>query len=95
MIEPLFAFQKKLIFPTLSLAISVGAVGSFIVFSLPFIQSFGAGYIVAGPLMHYFTYELGRQNEYYFYFNLGLGKLHLYLSTIVLNTSLGLIILSV
>ncbi len=45
--------------------------------------------ILAGPLTHYFIYELRNENEYYFYFNMGLNKIMLYASTVILNLIFG------
>jgi hypothetical protein len=85
MILPIIHFQQKLILPTLSVAVGVGIAGYFSIWSTPFIQGTGFGYILAGPLTHYFIYELRHPNEYYFYFNLGLNKSILYAATAFIN----------
>jgi hypothetical protein len=87
------AFQQKLILPTFCVALGIGIAGYFMVPSTPVIPGTGYGYILAGPVMHYFTYEVTYENEYYFYFNSGLTKIHLYASTLILNLTLSGLIL--
>jgi hypothetical protein len=89
----IIAFQKKLILPTFCVALGIGIAGYFMVWSTPLVQGTGYGYILAGPLTHYFIYEVRNENEYYFYFNLGLNKIMLYGSTVMLNLILGVLIL--
>ena len=93
MILPIMYFQQKLILPTLSVAVGVGIAGYFSIWSIPIIQGTGFGYILAGPLTHYFIYELRYPNEYYFYFNLGLNKSVLCTSTAFINFIIGGLIL--
>jgi hypothetical protein len=93
MISLIAAFQQKLLLPTFGLALGIGIAGYFMAPSIPIIQGTGYGYIFAGPVMHYFIYELRYENEYYFYFNSGLSKIHLYTSTIILNVTLSGLIL--
>ena len=85
----IFAFQQRLILPTFCIAIGIGIAGYFMVSSTPLTQGIGYGYIFAGPVTHYFIYEQRHESEYYFYFNLGLSKILLYSSTIILNLILG------
>ena len=89
----LLAFQQKLVLPTFCVAIGIGVTGYFMVWSTPIIEGIGFGYILAGPLTHYFVYDVRNENEYYFYFNAGLNKIALYSSTTVLNTLIGTLIL--
>jgi hypothetical protein len=93
MFRLIVAFHQKLILPTFCVALAIGIAGYFMVWSTPIIQGIGFGYILAGPLSHYFIYELRNDNEYYFYFNKGLEKTTLYITTVVLNSILGSIIL--
>jgi hypothetical protein len=59
------------------------------VWSTPIPKGIGFGYLVAGPVAHYFIYELRYKNEYYFYFNHGLDKFMLYASTLILNIAVA------
>ena len=93
MLAIISAFQQKLILPTLCVALAIGIAGYFMIWSTPLVQGTGFGYFLAGPLTHYFIYELRNENEYYFYFNLGLNKIVLYTSTVTLNLILGAVIL--
>lgn len=94
MIWLLVSFHQKLLLPTLCTAVAIGIAGYFMVWSTPIDQGTGFGYILSGPLTQFFLYDLRNPNEYYFYFNKGLSKLHLYVSSLVVNTILGAIILS-
>jgi len=93
MLASIVAFQQKLILPTFCVALGIGIAGYFMVTSIPVVQGTGFGYILAGPLTHYFIYELRNENEYYFYFNMGLNKIILYGSTVILNLIFGAMIL--
>ena len=93
MLPAVIAFQQKLILPTFCLAIAIGIAGYFMLWSTPLVRGTGFGYILAGPLTHYFIYELRNENEYYFYFNMGLNKTMLYASTVIINLIFGGLIL--
>ena len=93
MLARVVAFQQKLILPTFCVALAIGIAGYFMVWSTPLVQGTGFGYILAGPLTHYFIYELRNENEYYFYFNMGFNKIMLYSSTVILNLIVGALIL--
>ena len=45
----------------------------------------GLYYLFISPLIHYFIYEIRDNNEYYYYFNIGFGKITLWSSTIILG----------
>jgi hypothetical protein len=62
----ILAFQQKLFLPTLSLALGIGVAGYFMVWSTPIVEGTGYGYIVAGPVVHYFAYEVTYKKDYYF-----------------------------
>ena len=93
MIALLTAFQQKLILPTFCLAVAIGFAGYFMPWSTPIVEGIGFGYFLAGPLIHYFIYEVRNENEYYFYFNKGITKIILYGSTLIINLILGSLIL--
>jgi hypothetical protein len=86
-------FQRKLVFPTFCVSLGIGIAGYFMIWSTPIISGTGYGYFLAGPMVHYYVYELRHPNEYYFYFNGGLSKLVLYASTIAVNSTIAVLIL--
>ncbi len=49
------------------------------------ITTIGFAYLFTPLLMQYFIYELRNKGVYYFYYNLGINKVQLWTSTIVLN----------
>jgi len=85
----LSTFQQKLIIPTFCTSLAIGIAGYFMIWSTPIIEGAGFGYFLAGPMVHYYLYDLKNPNEYYFYHNAGLSKLILYVITIGLNAGLG------
>jgi hypothetical protein len=89
MILLLASFQQKLILPTFCVALGIGISGYLMVWSAPVIVGTGFGYFLAGPMVHYYLYDLKDPNEYYFYFNAGLSKIMLYATTVGLNFILG------
>ena len=91
--QAILIFHQRLIIPTLLGAIAVGILG--ITLGLPVIKVIGTSYILCGPLFHYFHYELGNESEYYFYFNLGLSRTILWISTILFSLIVGTVILNI
>ena len=87
-------FYKKLIIPTLTVAILIACLGisKSETFSLPAV---GFSYIFLTPLFHYFIYELRNPNEYFFYYNFGLSKLILWVSSLTISIVVGLILILV
>jgi hypothetical protein len=90
MFKTILIFYQKLIIPTLVLSGLLGFIGLGItgVFSL---KTIGISYIFLGLLFHYFIYEVRNYNEYYFYYNMGLSRLSLWLITFILSLVIGLI----
>jgi len=88
-LKAILIFYQKLITPTLILSGLLGIIGLGITgeFSL---KAIGISYIFLGLLFHYFIYEVRNSNEYYFYYNLGLSRLSLWIITFVLSLIIGL-----
>lgn len=87
---PFLLFYRKLVIPLLALALLVG----FFVPG-PGLFKFGAAgivFIFFTPVFHFFIYEIRRPNEYYFYYNLGLSKIKLWISTCSTGLIIGLIL---
>lgn len=87
---PLWIFYKKLILP--SLAVSVLLAVLFFS-SSKLCAGIGIAYIFLTPFFHFLFYDLARSNEYYFYYNLGISKLHLWISTIVWSLIFGIVLM--
>lgn len=82
-LKTLLVFQRKIFFPTLVIACLIGVLASQAESS--FFTGTGLGYLFCAPLVHYTVYDIRRGNEYYFYYNLGLGKPTLWISTAVVG----------
>lgn len=89
-LKAILIFYQKLIIPSLILSGLFGFIGLGIAgeFSL---KTIGISYVFLGLLFHYFIYEVRNSNEYYFYYNIGLSRLSLWLITFVLNLMIGFI----
>lgn len=90
----IWVFYKKLILPT----VVVSALFGLILYpNTETISSSmkwsGISCIFLTPVFHYFIYEIRNPNEYYFYYNMGLSKLVLWISTTILGLILGLLII--
>ena len=85
-------FQQKLILATFCVAVAIGVAGYVMIWSTPIIQGTGFGYFLAGPMVHYYLYDLRNPNEYYYYFNAGIRKRVLYVTTLGLNAGVGTLI---
>lgn len=85
-------FYKKIIIPPLLLSIIL----SFLLLPRPYLFiGTGTAFILLFPTIHYFTYEIRKPREYYFYYNLGLGKLMLWTTTIGLSFLTGFLIMAI
>lgn len=63
-----------------------------ILFSLPITimtggisPGFGYSVLITSLCIHYWAYDVRRPQEYYYYYNFGLGRLQLWLSTLVIG----------
>ena len=86
-------FNQKLFIPTFCVSLAIGIAGYFMIWSTPVVQGTGFGYLLAGPMVHYYLYDLRNPNEYYFYHNAGLSKPLLYFTTFGLNAAVAMVIL--
>lgn len=86
----LYFFYQKLIIPSITLSL---VLSYFSMERSNFYAGAGISFIFLTPTFHYFTYEIKNPNEYYFYYNLGLSKLILWTSTMILSTIIGLILI--
>lgn len=88
----LWIFYKKLILP--SLAVSA-LLATFEFEPDRIIQGTGMAYVVLTPVFQYLLYDLTNSNQYYFYYNLGISKILLWISTIIYSLIIGLILMLV
>ncbi len=72
------------------LSVFLGLTGNLI-FSLSFLKGFSVAYLFSSLLFHYVIYELRKPEEYYFYYNIGLGRFVLWGSTLTIGIILNLI----
>ena len=88
-IQGLIFFYQKLIVPSLMLSIFFSY---FFLESNDIYAGIGISFIFLTPMFHYLIYDVKNPNEYYFYHNLGLSKLLLWVSTIIISLIIGLIL---
>ncbi len=83
----IWAFYRKLLVPAFSFSAPIGFLtyletgnftGSF--------KITGISYLFFALAAHYFIYEIFNPKEYYFYYNMGICKLTLWLSTLALSS---------
>ena len=87
-INALLIFYRKLIVPALALSLLLSLTGI-----VPMTDGIGISFVFLMPMMHYFSYEARDPGVYYFYYNLGLSKLTLWVTTITLSSLTGLLLI--
>lgn len=96
MTSGIWAFYRKLIVPSLSASITIGVLIFLISGSLPEATKItGFCYLIFTPVFHFFFYEVVHPNEYYFYYNMGITKLVLWLSTVILSLMISLTLIAI
>lgn len=91
-LSAIWIFYRKLILPSLSVSILL----SLFMMDLPMLVSgVGIAYIFIAPVYHYFTYDFTNPHQYYFYYNLGFSKIHLWLISIIINLVIGTFLIRV
>lgn len=90
-LRAVFLFHKSFIIPSVILTIFLGLYSWFINDEFA-IQSFGFGYMVTPLFMQFFKFEFRNKGLYYFYFNLGISRIDLWVSNIVFSLTGGLVI---
>jgi hypothetical protein len=87
-------FYKKLVIPTMSMSAMLGCLVFLNSNSFPLTWKWSwISFILFTPLFQYFIYEVRNPNEYYFYYNMGISKLTLFISSMILSTTIGLIMM--
>lgn len=85
----LLLFYQKLFIP--SLVISV-VLSYFVMDNAHIYAGIGISFIFMTPVFHYFIYDLKNPDEYFFYYNLGLSKITLWISTLMISIITGAIL---
>jgi len=85
----LFWFYRKIFFPTALVSIVLGWI---IIRENPLTVT-GLAYLATTPFMLFFIYEIRNPNEYYYYYNLGLGKIALWTGSVFLSLIPSLILI--
>jgi len=57
------------------------------------LQGAGITYILFTPGFLYFIYDIRNPNEYYFYYNLGLSRLNLWVSALSISFVIGFVMI--
>lgn len=81
-------FYRKLIIPLIIFSILVGLLGSS-GSAHSILRGIGLSYIFLTPLFQYFLYEIRNPEEYYLFYNLGLSRLTLWVSSLVISLLIG------
>ena len=89
-ITVLWIFYKKLILPSLAVSILLAII---FIGSVKITSGIGIAYIFITPFFHFLLYDLARPNEYYFYYNLGISKLVLWVSSIITSLIVSIILM--
>ena len=88
-VHGLWFFYQRLVVPSLVLSV---LLSYFIMERSDFVAGVGISFVFLTPVFQYFTYEVKNPNAYYFYYNLGLSKVVLWITTIVVSLVFGLIL---
>lgn len=83
----LYLFYRKILFPALLFSALLSVFGMTVA---GFFIGIGIAFIFLLPMFHYLVYEIKCPNEYFFYHNLGLSKLSLWVSTMLVGLTVGL-----
>jgi hypothetical protein len=89
-VRGLWFFYKKLILAAFLFSVFLAVVNSR---HIEFFMGVGFSFIFLMPMFHYLSYEVNSPGEYYFYYNLGLSRLVLWLCTIAMSLIIGLSII--
>jgi len=82
-ISTLFAFSDRYVSGLMPVASQISTQIKPELFSL---RLFVISFYCFALLFHYIVYEVRYKNEYYFYYNLGLSKLSLWVSNLILTS---------
>ena len=86
-------FYKRLIIPSLLFSIIFGSLSYLNPYQFSLKHAIGLAYIFMSPFMHYLIYDVINKNEYYFYYNLGLSRLTLWIASLTISLLIGIILM--
>ena len=87
MIKLIFHFYKDQILLNALASICLG----FLTYPVFKEYGFPISFMSGGFILSIGYYEIAKQKQYYFYYNRGLSKIHLYLSSLLMNTFIGVL----
>jgi hypothetical protein len=83
----IWGFYRKLLVPAFSFSVPIGFLTFLATNNLSgTLKITGISYLFFALAAHYFIYEIINPKEYYFYYNMGIGKLTLWVSTFTLSS---------
>lgn len=88
-IKLILIFYRKILAPSIIVSVMIQLLTMNTLERFSFLP-FGLAYMFSAPLFIFFNYEVRNTNEYYFYYNFGLNKVTLWISTIVISLIIGL-----
>lgn len=91
LLKLMLIFYQKLLLPSLLFSLLLGILSSGISGGFSF-ATVGFSYLFAALFFHYIIYEVRFPNEYYFYYNMGLSKLGLWIISFAFSSIIALII---
>jgi len=86
----LWIFYRRVLSASIIFSMFLALLG---IGNVPFFMGAGFAFVFLTPMFHYLLYEVNSPGEYYFYYNIGLSRLLLWLSTIAISIVLGLSIM--
>jgi hypothetical protein len=89
MVKLIFHYYKDLVLINVVISICLGLL-TFVGFKF---YGFPISYMTGGYILSVGYYEMSKQKQYYFYFNKGLSKIHLYLSSFIINSMIGILLI--
>jgi hypothetical protein len=89
MVKLTFHYFKELLLLNIGISICLGLL------SYPGFKAYGfpISFMTAGYILSLGYYEMSKQKQYYFYYNKGLSKIHLYLSSFMINALIGVLLI--
>jgi hypothetical protein len=87
-------FYKKIAIPAFIVSMVLG-IAAFAISGEISLIPVAVSYVSLAVLFHYFMYEVMNPRQYYFYYNLGLSRYHLWRASLLLSLLFGLILLSI
>ncbi len=78
LLKNILLFQKKIVFTSYIISIPIAIL-------FKNINVVGVSVMFVMLMLHFFIYELKNQDEYFYYYNLGITKLQLWFSTLFIG----------